>query len=416
VKNYILAKLKQVKDSSHDLTMLSEDMRCDLLEDLASELTRSAAELITENNKDLAAMDKSDPKYDRLLLNDERIKSIARDIRNVAAITHPSGRIIEEKMLENGLKLKKISVPLGVVAVIYESRPNVTLDVFALCFKSGNACVLKGGKEAFYTNQFLVSMIQKILNQHYLDLNTIFLMPPEREAMDVLLSARQFIDVCIPRGSQSLINYVREHAKIPIIETGAGIVHTYFDLSGNKDKGALIINNAKTRRVSVCNALDTLIIHQDRLADLFDLVKPLIKNKVIIYADNLSFNSLQPFYPSDLLEHAHPHHFGQEYLDYKLAIKTVSSLAQAVEHITTYTSGHSEAIITEDPASIDYFLERVDAAALYINASTAFTDGGQFAMGAEIGISTQKLHARGPMSLDALTSYKWIVFGDGHIR
>lgn len=408
--------LKRVKEASYSISTLTESQRNQILNELANQLSHAIPELIKENKNDLAAMDKADPKYDRLLLSEQRIQSIISDIRLVASLNHPPKRIIEEKYLPNGLKIKKISVPLGVVAVIYESRPNVTMDVFCLCFKSGNACVLKGGKEAYHSNLFLVSIISKVLNQHHINPYSLYSLPPEREAMDIVLEAIDYIDVCIPRGGQTLINYVREHARIPIIETGSGIVHTYFDASGTLEKGSLIINNAKTRRVSVCNALDTLVIHKERLKDLPSLVELLAAQSVMLFADDLSFKALEKTYPEHLLHQAAPCHYGQEYLDYKMSIKTVASVEEAVNHISQYTSGHSEAILAEDPSAIKYFSDHIDAAVIYINASTAFTDGGQFGMGAEIGISTQKLHARGPMALDALTSYKWVVQGDGQIR
>ncbi len=396
--------------------LLEEEKRKSVLLTLAKQLREAVHEIIAENQKDLALMDEADPKYDRLLLSEERIYSIANDVDLVASLSHPRAAIIAERKLANGLKIKKISVPLGVVSIIYESRPNVTIDSFALCFKTGNACILKGGKEAYHSNQCLVSLIQKALKYHGLDNHLIYLLPAEREAMNTLLNATGLVDVCIPRGSQALIDFVRKNARIPFIETGAGIVHTYFDLSANVEKGRLIIDNAKTRRVSVCNALDTLIIHEKRLSDLPLLVEILAQKKVEIFADELGYKELEYVYPKELLQRAKPDDFGQEFLSYKMSLKTVASVEEAVEHIMKYSSGHSEAIIAEDKKAIDYFLEHIDAAAVYVNASTAFTDGGQFGMGAEIGISTQKLHARGPMSLDALTSYKWVVWGDGHIR
>ncbi|WP_412754367.1 glutamate-5-semialdehyde dehydrogenase [Legionella donaldsonii] len=412
----VLTALKAVKEASQSLISLSEAKRNEVLLDLAKTLGEETQQIIAENKKDLAAMDQGDPKYDRLLLSEERVHAIASDVALVASLKHPQARILDEKQLPNGLRIQKISVPLGVVSVIYESRPNVTIDVFSLCFKTGNASVLKGGKEAYYSNQCLVSLINKTLSRHNINPNVVYLLPPEREAMNVLLTANDWVNVCIPRGGQALINYVREHAKIPVIETGAGIVHTYFDASGDKEKGRLIINNAKTRRVSVCNALDTLLIHEKRLDDLYHLVELLAEKNVELFADELSYRMLEQSYPKTLLHQAGPDDFGHEYLSYKMSIKTVSSKEDAVKHIHDYTSGHSEAIITEDKSAADYFINQVDAAAVYVNASTAFTDGGQFGMGAEIGISTQKLHARGPMALEALSSYKWVILGDGHIR
>ncbi|WP_045095158.1 glutamate-5-semialdehyde dehydrogenase [Legionella fallonii] len=408
--------LKAVKEASYHLRLLDNSKRVDVLLHLADQLRKACSQIIEENKKDLALMAKEDPMYDRLLLSKERIHAIANDLELVAALPDPLGVNLEERVQPNGLKIEKISVPLGVVAVIYESRPNVTIDVFALCFKSGNACVLKGGKEAHHSNQFLVSLIHRSLREHGLDTHLAYLLPPEREATNRLLNAMNLVDVCIPRGSQSLIQFVREHAKIPVIETGAGIVHTYFHVSGDVEKGRFIINNAKTRRVSVCNALDTLIIDERSLLNLYYLVELLIQNNVELFADDLSYKALDSFYPEKLLHQAKPGDFGHEFLSYKMAIKTVSSVEEAVAHIRQHTSGHSEAIIAADQDVVDYFLDHVDAAAVYVNASTAFTDGGQFGMGAEIGISTQKLHARGPMGLEALTSYKWLIRGDGQIR
>ncbi|MBL7525126.1 glutamate-5-semialdehyde dehydrogenase [Legionella bononiensis] len=414
--NTVITHIKAVKKASYDLASLNDEQRQRVLLSLAELIRQSVAQIIQENSKDLALMAKEDPKYDRLMLTEKQINAIADDVALVSSLPQPVGRILEEKILPNGLRINKLSVPLGVVAVIYESRPNVTIDVFTLCFKAGNACILKGGKEAEHSNRFLLSLIHQALKLQGIDSHCVYLLPPEREATHQLLGAVNLIDVCIPRGSQDLINFVREHAKIPVIETGAGIVHTYFDLSGSVEKGRLIINNAKTRRVSVCNALDTLIIHQQCLDKLYLLVELLADNHVELFADEQSYQVLNGSYPSDLLHQAKPDDFGTEFLSYKMSIKTAGSIAEAVQHIMQYTSGHSEAIIAEDKAAIEYFMAHVDAAALYANASTAFTDGGQFGMGAEIGISTQKLHARGPMGLEALTSYKWIVYGDGQIR
>ncbi|CDZ77609.1 Gamma-glutamyl phosphate reductase [Legionella massiliensis] len=412
----LMNQLKVVKAASYDLMLLDEEKRRSVLLALAKQLREASLQIIVENQKDLALMDSEDPKYDRLLLSKERIEAIANDVESVANLPHPRTAVLAEKELPNGLKIQKVSVPLGVVAIIYESRPNVTVDSFSLCFKTGNACILKGGKEAHHSNQFLVSLIRQTLRAQEVDENLIYLFPSERAAMNTLLKAVGLVDVCIPRGSQALINFVRENAQIPFIETGAGIVHTYFDASGDKQKGRLIINNAKTRRVSVCNALDTLVIHEKRLAELGVIVALLADHQVELFADEPSYQALVAHYPSQLLHRAKPEDFGQEFLSYKMSIKTVGSIEEAVKHIREYTSGHSEAIIAEDAGAAQYFLEHIDAAAVYVNASTAFTDGGQFGMGAEIGISTQKLHARGPMALEALGSYKWVVQGNGHIR
>lgn len=412
----ILHELKRVKDSSSALKVLNEKTKIDLLLTLAGLVRQEKDKIIAENAKDLALLATDDPKYDRLRLTEQQILAMADDIELVATLADPCGQVLEERLRPNGLRIQKISVPLGVVAVIFESRPNVTIDVFTLCFKAGNACVLKGGKEAVHSNQVLVSLIQNALKHHGINEHVLYSLPVDRKATECLLNAVDYIDVCIPRGSQNLINFVREHAKIPVIETGAGIVHTYFDRSGDVANGRLIINNAKTRRVSVCNALDTLIIDRAALEYLPVLVELLQESNVCLYADEPSYDVLHSHYPQQLLHKAKQSDYGIEYLDYKMSIKTVDSVEEAVAHIRHYTSGHSEAIIAEDKQVIDYFLNQVDAAAVYVNASTAFTDGGQFGMGAEIGISTQKLHARGPMGLDALTSYQWVIYGDGQIR
>lgn len=412
----IIDQLQKTKEASYSLEGLSHDLINQVLNDLSRALVNQSADILRENQRDLVLMEESNPQYDRLKLTQERINDIAKSIIKVATLPSPLGKTLVDKILPNGLHLYKVSVPLGLIAVIYESRPNVTIDVFSLCFKSGNACILKGGKEANYSNRILVHIIQKILKQHKISLDIIYLLPPEREAVHTLLNAVGIVDVCIPRGSQSLIDFVRDNAKVPVIETGAGVVHVYFDESGNLTQGKAIIENAKTRRVGVCNALDTLIVHKNRLPDLSDLVSALSGYNVEIYADEQSYAALEGHYPSHLLYKASQDNFGQEFLSYKMAIKAVDSYEGAVSHIRHHSSGHSEAIIAEDKNTIQFFLNHVDAAVVYVNASTAFTDGGEFGLGAEIGISTQKLHARGPMGLEELTSYKWFVYGKGHIR
>lgn len=412
----ITDNFRKVREAGYASLELDIDTRNQVIGILADLLEQNSGLIIAANQLDLEQMAIDDPKYDRLLLNPERIKAIASDLRKVIRLESPVNEILEEKNLPNGLQLKKVRVPLGVVAVIYEARPNVTIDVFALAFKTANGIVLKGGSEAWHSNRILVELIHQSLTVCQINPDLVYLMPPARETVHDLLNAVGLIDVCIPRGSQGLINFVRENAKIPVIETGAGIVHTYFDRSGDLEKGRKIIYNAKTRRVSVCNALDTLIVHSERLADLAELVRELANKNVELYADNESFTALSGYYPGSLLKHATQESFGTEFLDYKLSIKTVISLEDAISHIMQYTSGHSEAIIAEDSATISKFMQRIDAAAIYANTSTAFTDGGEFGMGAEIGISTQKLHARGPMALPELTSYKWLIYGSGQVR
>jgi glutamate-5-semialdehyde dehydrogenase len=351
-----------------------------------------------------------------LLLTAGRIEGIASDIRNVVELPSPVGQILLENRRPNGLKISKISVPFGVIGVIYEARPNVTFDVFSLCLKSGNACILKGGSDAINSNTAIAEVIRSVLKKNGIDQNVLTLLPAGRDETTQLLNAREYVDLIIPRGSRSLIDYVRKNASIPVIETGAGICHTYFDEFGDKEKGRVIINNAKTRRVSVCNALDCLIVHENRLGDIDYLVGLCSDSNVLIYADEKAYRALKGKYPSELLQKATTDSFGTEFLSYKMAIKTVDSLEEALVHITEYGSKHSEAIISDNLNRIQLFCKLVDASSVFANASTAFTDGAEFGLGAEIGISTQKLHARGPMALEALTTYKWIIEGNGQVR
>lgn len=407
---------RSVRAASRKLSLLSDQKINEVLLRLADAAIDDIPAILEANRKDLARMPESDPRWDRLKLTEQRIRDIAADIRNVAALPSPLGIVLEERKVKSGLDLRKITVPLGVIGIIYEARPNVTFDVFSLCLKSGNACILKGGSDAADSNRHIHSLIQRVLKTSGVDENIVALLPTDRQATTELLQAVGFVDILIPRGSQALIDFVRDNAKVPVIETGAGIVHTYFDKTGDVAKGADIVFNSKTRRVSVCNALDCLIIHSSRLGDLPAIVEQLAKKNVTLYADAPSMERLRSSYPADLLHKAEPQHYGTEFLDYKMSIRTVDSFEEALEHINTYSSKHSEAIVAEDPKTIDDFLLSVDAAAVYANASTAFTDGAQFGLGAEIGISTQKLHARGPMALRELTSYKWLVRGDGTVR
>ncbi len=407
---------QQVKQAARKAVRLEAPQINQVLLALADATLQRSRLILEANRRDLKRMDQHDPKYDRLQLTEERLHDIASDIRKIVALPSPLGTLLESRELSQGLHLKKISVPLGVVGIIYEARPNVTFDVFSLCLKAGNICILKGGSDAEFSNKAIVSVIQEVLKAHDLDEHILYLMPSDREATRQMLKAVEVIDVIIPRGSRGLIDFVRENSRVPVIETGAGIVHTYFDVSGDLQKGRNIIFNAKTRRVSVCNALDCLIIHQARLQELPQLAEQLAGAHVIIYADTQSYRALQSHYPAQLLQPAQPAHFGTEFLDYKMAIKTVRTLEEALDHIALYSSKHSEAIVAEDSQTVALFMQLVDAAAVYANTSTAFTDGGQFGMGAEIGISTQKLHARGPMALPELTSYKWLISSDGAVR
>lgn len=405
-----------VKLASRKLALMEEKLINEVLNAVADAAIRDKDIILAANSADLQLMNPSDPKFDRLKLTVSRIEDIASDMRNVASLPSPLGKVLYEDIRPNGLKLRKISVPFGVIGVIYEARPNVSFDVFSLCMKSGSACILKGGSDAYNSNKAIVETIHGVLDKFGIDRNIVQLLPADREATTELLHANDYVDLIIPRGSSGLINYVRKESTVPVIETGAGICHTYFDLAGDAVMGAKIINNAKTRRVSVCNALDCLLVHADRLSDLPELCAPLADSKVIVYADKPAFQSLRGAYPEELLKPATPESFGTEFLDYKMAVKTVNSVEEAVNHIFKYSSKHSECIVTEDRKAAEYFRRAVDAACVYVNAPTSFTDGAQFGLGAEIGISTQKLHARGPMGLKEITTYKWLIDGEGQVR
>jgi glutamate-5-semialdehyde dehydrogenase len=402
--------------ASRSLNLISDNIINQVLLELANEAVAQTETILFENAKDLAAMDKSNPMYDRLLLTKERIESIAADIRNVASLPSPLGKQLMETLRPNGMKISKVTVPFGVVGIIYEARPNVSFDVFSLCLKSGNACVMKGGTDAYSSNLAIVTVIRSVLFRFGLEKGIVTLLPAGREAAAELMNAVGTVDVIIPRGGKGLIDYVRDNSRIPVIETGAGICHTYFDEFGDLAKGADIVFNAKTRRVSVCNALDCLVINEKRLADLPVLCEKLATKNVVIYADLKAYTILKGKYPDELLKEASDESYGIEFLDYKMSIKTVESIYEAVEHISKFSSKHSECIVSEDDKQILFFDKMVDAACIYTNVSTAFTDGAQFGLGAEIGISTQKLHARGPMALAELCSYKWIIKGEGQVR
>ncbi len=412
----IVSKLARTREASRVLAAVADDNINVALLTLADALEKQADSILEANKEDLERMDSNNPKYDRLLLTKERISAIAHDVRSVAKLESPIGKTLLERILPNGLQLSKITTPIGVIGIIYESRPNVTVDAFSLCFKSRNACALKGGSDAEHSNNALVQCIKDVLRNAGMPEDCVYLLPAEREAVKELLHAQKYVDLVIPRGSQKLISFVREEATVPTIETGAGIVHIYVDRSADIRKAMDIVFNAKTRRPSVCNSVDTLILHEDRLSDLKEVVAPLAERKVEIFADKKAYAALKGSYPDALLAPAKEEHFGTEFLSLKLSIKTVNDIDEALRHIALYSSGHSEAIIAEDANAVRKFLDSVDAAAVYTNASTAFTDGAQFGLGAEIGISTQKLHARGPMGLEELTSYKWVIRGDGQIR
>ena len=418
----------KTKRASRELALLTDRQRNEILLAVADAIINQKERILKANGLDLAKMDKANPLYDRLQLTESRLEGIAADMRNVATLPSPLGHITKQKTLPNGLRLCRVSVPFGVIGMIYEARPNVTFDVFSLCFKSGNACVLKGGRDAVASNEEGVALIHEVLRQFGVSEDVVALLPATHEATGEMLSAVGYVDLCIPRGGRKLIDFVRDTARVPVIETGAGVVNTYFDKDGNLEMGKAIVNNAKTRRVSVCNALDCLLVHESRLGDLAALVAPMAgsvyccntatngttKPPVTIYADEPAFAALDGKYPC--LEHATDESFGTEFMDYKMAVKTVGSLDEALEHIDQNGSGHSEAIITMDEQAARRFQAHVDAACVYWNAPTSFTDGAQFGLGAEIGISTQKLGPRGPMALEEITTYKWLIEGEGQTR
>ena len=404
----------ETKAASRLIARLSDEERNAILIDLAEATETHTAELLAANALDLGRMDQADPRYDRLQLTEARLKDIAADLRKVASLPSPLGRVLKHSILPNGLELNRVSVPFGVIGIIFEARPNVCFDCFALCLKAGSACVLKGGSDAKDSCRAIVTLIHEVLKRHGVPAEAALLLT-SHEDTDRLLTAHGLVDLIIPRGSSRLINYVREHAQVPVIETGAGVVHCYVDRAADMEKAKAIVLNAKTRRVSVCNALDCLIIHRDRIADLPALCQPLLEKGVFVEADEEAYNVLHGIAPS-LTGRAGGESFGTEFLSLRMSLKVVDSLDEALEHIARYGSGHSESIVTEDAEAARRFLDEVDAACVYHNAPTSFTDGGQFGLGAEIGISTQKLHARGPMALEEITTYKWLIKGNGQTR
>lgn len=408
--------LKNTHKAASQIRRLTKDQKSQILTDLSGILLYNSVEIIAENKKDLDLMDPKDAKYDRLLLNENRIKGLADSLMQVANLNDPTGQILTERTLDNGIKMQKISVPMGVVGAIFESRPNVTVDVASLCIMSGNACVLKGGKEANLSNQYLVSLIHEALTKNGISTDVVMLLPTDRKYLSQMLQADKYVDLIIPRGSQSLIDFVRSNSKIPTIETGAGVCHTYVEKTANLDMAAEIIINARASRPSVCNSLDCAVLDESVLEKLIPKLKSGFKKyNIEVFADEKTFSIFEKNgFPK--LQHAQPEDFGKEWLDFKISIKTVNNFDEALEHINQFSSKHSEAIITEDKELAETFLQEVDAASVYHNASTRFTDGGEFGLGAEIGISTQKLHARGPFALEKLVTEKWICRGDGQVR
>lgn len=408
--------LQSVSEASVEASKLSNAQKIEILNEISYLLEQNIDLIIAENKKDLVKMPDTDSKKDRLLLNETRLLAIAQSVREVALLEDPTGKLLFRHTTENGLQIEKITVPLGVVGVIYESRPNVTIDVAALCIRSGNAVVLRGGSDADNSNKILVHLIKSAISKYGHNQEMVQLLPPERKYVQELLEADKYVDIIIPRGSQELINFVRKNATVPTIETGAGVCHTYVEASANLEKAAKIVVNAKTHRPSVCNALDTVLVDK-AIAKTF---LPMLKNgflsfEVEIFADEESYEILKrENYP--YLSLAKEENFGMEYLSQKCSIRVVDGLEEALDHIRKYSSKHSEAIVSENPIFIARFLDEVDAAAVFQNASTRFTDGGVFGLGAEIGISTQKLHARGPFALEKLTTEKWLIKGDGQIR
>ena len=435
---------QKVKAASKTLGLLSDEQRNEILQAVADAIIAETPALLAANAEDLAKMDKTNPLYDRLQITEQRLVDIASDMRHVSTLPSPLGRVLKDKTLENGLHLQRVAVPFGVIGMIYEARPNVTYDVFSLCFKSGNACVLKGGKDANASNSAGVELIHRVLIKYGVDPNVCTLLPATHEATGEMLNAVGYIDLCIPRGGKKLINFVRDTAKVPVIETGAGVVHCYFDQDGDLEMCKRIITNAKCRRVSVCNALDCLLIHEKRLSDLPALCEGLAEKQTKIHADTKAYEALKGHYPDTLLYKAEESEakmkeagllpadcksagstetdanmksiWNTEWLSMQMGIKTVTSEDEALDHIATYGSGHSESIVSNDEAAQKKFQALVDAACVYVNAPTSFTDGAQFGLGAEIGISTQKLGARGPMALEEITTYKWLITGQGQTR
>lgn len=416
MKEDIQGELQSAHQATVSLKRLSDDARIALLKKIAAALVARADEVVTENKRDLDKMDRDDPRFDRLLLTKERVLALATAVLDVAKLADPAGVLLSSKRLENGLLILKKTVPLGVVGVIYESRPNVTIDVASLCLRSGNVCLLRGGTDAWHSNRILVDIVQGALVAAGLDKGMVQLLPTDRKFVAELLTATKYVDIIIPRGSQSLIEFVRENAKVPVIETGAGVCHTYVEQSADLDKAAKIVANAKISRPSVCNSLDTILVDE---VVAFEFLRRLVPYFKVHAVEVLADERAQELLNRLAYEHvtlAEAKDFGREFLALQCSLKIVESFDEALRHIGNYSSKHSECIVSEDAEKITAFMESVDAAAVYANASTRFTDGAEFGLGAEIGISTQKLHARGPFALEKLVTEKWYITGEGQIR
>lgn len=409
--------LSKAKKSQPELSSASLSQRNKILRLIQKKIKKNLKKIIKENQEDLKRIDSADPRYDRLLLNKERVLSIAKSINEIIKLDDPLRKVLEERKLKSGLSLQKISVPFGTVGVIYESRPNVTCDISAICLKAGNVVILKGGEEAEKSNEILVGLIKSALKEAGFSENLVVRIPEkEREMVSEILKANEFIDLVIPRGGRGLINFVKENSIVPVIETGAGVCHVYVDEFADIDMASRIVVNAKVSRPSVCNAMDTAVVHSRILKPFLQkLGIELQKYNVEVFADSESYKILsEQKYP--FLKRAKKADFGYEFLSLKMAIKVVKDLKEGIDFVNLHSTRHSEAIVTQNKENAEKFLKEIDAGCVFHNASTRFSDGGEFGMGGEIGISTQKLHARGPMSLREVATYKWIIRGKGQIR
>jgi glutamate-5-semialdehyde dehydrogenase len=410
----IEALITRTYKASASLRNATDQQIINTLKMLADAIEKNAPVILTANDKDVARQDATDPKTDRLRLNEERIAGIAAGVRKVSDLPNPTNKSLEHRTLYNGLLLEKTSVPLGVVGAIYESRPNVTYDIAALCIRSMNGCLLKGSSDAENSNLIAIELIKKALEANDIDSDCVNLLPAARETVQEMFTATKYIDVIIPRGSNSLIQYVRKNSLVPVIETGAGVCHIYIEKDADIEKAVNIVVNAKVTRPSVCNAVDTVLVDIKAALVFLQKLKPVFEEHAVeIFADPISYDLLKGY---RWLQPATTEDFGREFLSLKCAIKVVENLDEALEHIQEYSTKHSEAIISENKAACEQFIKEVDAAVVYTNASTRFTDGEEFGLGAEIGISTQKLHARGPFALEKLVTEKWIVKGEGQVR